>query len=361
MDGARYANPRISLPRATRRLNIRDCGVGSVIYREYPGRTPLAQAVQQILWNKMQLSPKLGSLHLATVDGMEVGYGQMTNTVANDYFLALRGYDRDALAEGHLRWDSLTPPEYVERDQQLVDVLLKQGRLSAVEKDYIHREGYCIPVLIGAVLVSETESFCLVTDMRDRKRAEQALQDSRAFLQRITDTSPNILYVYDLQSKANLYVSGAVQEILGYSVSETMAMGTHFLATLLSPDQLAKLSSSAVSRLSIRASTGSARTGRLRLSNGAGRSAAHRPARLMGFHQEFFGNFSMLANDLAEFVAVDGFPFHQQVNQVIHQHAVVPQNLTGAVEAGKGNFAHLGVNFASHFLGDFAAGHQVTA
>jgi len=197
----------------------------------------------------MQLSPKLGSLHLATVDGMEVGYGQMTNTVANDYFLALRGYDRDALAEGHLRWDSLTPPEYVERDQQLVDVLLKQGRLSAVEKDYIHREGYCIPVLIGAVLVSETESFCLVTDMRDRKRAEQALQDSRAFLQRITDTSPNILYVYDLQSKANLYVSGAVQEILGYSVSETMAMGTHFLATLLSPDQLAKLSSSAVSRL----------------------------------------------------------------------------------------------------------------
>ena len=198
MDGARYANPRISLPRATRRLNIRDCGVGSVIYREYPGRTPLAQAVQQILWNKMQLSPKLGSLHLATVDGMEVGHGQMTNTVANDYFLALRGYDRDALAEGHLRWDSLTPPEYVERDQQLVDVLLKQGRLSAVEKDYIHREGYCIPVLIGAVLVSETESFCLVTDMRDRKRAEQALQDSRAFLQRITDTSPNILYVYDL-------------------------------------------------------------------------------------------------------------------------------------------------------------------
>lgn len=160
---------------------------------------------------------------------------------ANDYFLALLGYDRQALEAGDLRWDTLTPLEYQAQDRQLAKDILQQGRLNAFEKDYFHREGHRVPVLISAVMVSDTESFCLVVDMRDRKRAERALRESRAFLQQITDTSPNILYVYDVQAKVNLYVSGAVQEILGYSVSETMAMGEHFFETLLPPDQLAQI------------------------------------------------------------------------------------------------------------------------
>jgi PAS domain-containing protein len=80
-----------------------------------------------------------------------------------------------------------------------------------------------------------------VVDIRDRKRAERALKESRAFLQHITDASPNILYVYDVQERRNLYVSGTVQDILGYDIEEVLAMGSDFFSRLLPPDQVARL------------------------------------------------------------------------------------------------------------------------
>jgi PAS domain S-box-containing protein len=160
---------------------------------------------------------------------------------ANDYFLTLVGYDRQTLAEGSLRWDTLTPPGYEAQDRQLVAELAQQGWISAVEKEYCHREGHRIPVLIGGVMVNESQTLCLVVDIRDRKRAERALKESRAFLQHITDASPNILYVYDVQERRNLYVSGTVQDILGYDIEEVLAMGSDFFSRLLPPDQVARL------------------------------------------------------------------------------------------------------------------------
>lgn len=160
---------------------------------------------------------------------------------ANDYFLTLVGYDRPTLAAGALRWDALTPPEYEAQDRQLLVELVQRGWISAFEKEYFHREGHRIPVLIGGVMVNDSQALCLVVDIRDRKRAERALKESRAFLQHITDASPNILYVYDVQERRNLYVSGAVQDILGYSLEDIMALGSDFFSRLLPPDQLARL------------------------------------------------------------------------------------------------------------------------
>ncbi|QQE65130.1 hypothetical protein GFS31_18150 [Leptolyngbya sp. BL0902] len=160
---------------------------------------------------------------------------------ANDYFLTLVGYDRQALEAGALRWDALTPPEYAEQDRRLAVELAQQGWISAFEKEYFHREGHRIPILIGGVMVNERETLCLAVDIRDRKRAERALKESRAFLQHITDASPNILYVYGIKERRNLYVSGAVQDILGYSIEDVLAMGADFFSRLLPPDQLARL------------------------------------------------------------------------------------------------------------------------
>ncbi|NJL19806.1 MAG: PAS domain S-box protein [Leptolyngbyaceae cyanobacterium SM1_3_5] len=39
---------------------------------------------------------------------------------ANDAFLALIGYTRSELRAGQIRWDRMTPPEYYERDRQII-------------------------------------------------------------------------------------------------------------------------------------------------------------------------------------------------------------------------------------------------
>ena len=74
-----------------------------------------------------------------------------------------------------------------------------------------------------------------------RKQAEQALKESQQFIQRITDTIPNILYIYDVEEKQNIYCNQAITHILGYSLSEIQSMGESLLQTIVHPDDFAKV------------------------------------------------------------------------------------------------------------------------
>ena len=69
--------------------------------------------------------------------------------------------------------------------------------------------------------IAEVDFFVvLIQDISDRKKAEIALQESQDFLQKVTDTSPNIIYIYDLQQQCNIYVNREIATILGYSPIE---------------------------------------------------------------------------------------------------------------------------------------------
>jgi len=74
-----------------------------------------------------------------------------------------------------------------------------------------------------------------------RKQAEQALKESQQFIQRITDTIPNILYIYDVEEKQNIYCNQAITHILGYSLPEIQSMGESLLQIIVHPDDFAKV------------------------------------------------------------------------------------------------------------------------
>src|SRR5262245_41673495 len=57
------------------------------------------------------------------------------------------------------------------------------------------------------------------------------------FLQRLADTVPNILYVYDLIEQCHVYCNQAVEEVLGYTPEQIQQMGEYFLSSLLHPDE----------------------------------------------------------------------------------------------------------------------------
>jgi PAS domain S-box-containing protein len=77
-------------------------------------------------------------------------------------------------------------------------------------------------------------------DITERKLAETALQESQRFVERIADTSPNILYVYDEIEQRNVYSNREITDTLGYTVEEVQAMGSNLLRTITHPDDLAK-------------------------------------------------------------------------------------------------------------------------
>ncbi len=93
---------------------------------------------------------------------------------ANDAFLLMVGYDREDLVSGRLRWTDLTPPEWRERDAQLVTELKMTGRLQPIEREYFRKDGSRVPVLVGSASFEEStnQGVAFVLDLTERKRAE---------------------------------------------------------------------------------------------------------------------------------------------------------------------------------------------
>jgi PAS domain S-box-containing protein len=77
-------------------------------------------------------------------------------------------------------------------------------------------------------------------DITDHKQAEAALQASQRFVERIANTSPNLLFVYDESEQRNVYSNREITDTLGYTSAEVENMGSNLLPTIIHPDDLAK-------------------------------------------------------------------------------------------------------------------------
>ncbi len=60
----------------------------------------------------------------------------------------------------------------------------------------------------------------IARDITPRKIEQEALVQSQHFVQRILDTSPNIIYILDLERRRFRYINPEITPILGYSVDE---------------------------------------------------------------------------------------------------------------------------------------------
>jgi PAS domain S-box-containing protein len=69
---------------------------------------------------------------------------------ANDAFLDIVGYAREDLLSGRLRWTELTPAEWRDPDNQAMAELKAAGTVQPREKEYFHKDGRRVPVLVGA-------------------------------------------------------------------------------------------------------------------------------------------------------------------------------------------------------------------
>jgi PAS domain S-box-containing protein len=81
----------------------------------------------------------------------------------------------------------------------------------------------------------------IVRNITSRKRAEMALEESQRFAQRIGQTSLNVLFIYDLVERRNVYANERTADIIGYTPQEIEDMGEGFISQLLHPDDLAQL------------------------------------------------------------------------------------------------------------------------
>ncbi|MDL1885372.1 PAS domain S-box protein, partial [Anaerolineae bacterium CFX8] len=79
------------------------------------------------------------------------------------------------------------------------------------------------------------------TDITERKRREDALRRRERFIQRLLETSPALVYIYDLQEERSVYINRQVGHILGYTPEDIQAMGSEITPRLIHPDDQPRL------------------------------------------------------------------------------------------------------------------------
>lgn len=94
--------------------------------------------------------------------------------------------------------------------------------------------------------VSSAESILSIFASRasaelERRKWERALSESQRFSQRIAETTPNVLFVYDLIERRSVYANERTVDVIGYTPKEIEEMGEQFISRLMHPEDLAAL------------------------------------------------------------------------------------------------------------------------
>jgi PAS domain S-box-containing protein len=160
-------------------------------------------------------------------------------THANEAFLHLLGYTGVELTG--LGIDELTPPDWRAATHAVLARLKATGLPQRYEKEYLHRDGHRIPV----AMVTDHDldergnvrgTYAFVTDISDRKRAEEALRASERRFRELYDDAPCGYHLIDPEGTI-LSVNRTDGEILGYRREEMLG---HSIFEFVAPDQLAE-------------------------------------------------------------------------------------------------------------------------
>jgi PAS domain S-box-containing protein len=115
----------------------------------------------------------------ADVIGVIVGNVEGTVSYVNDYFLNMLGYDRTEFESGQINWREITSPDDLHIDDEVINDL-NLGKSCSYEKEYVHKDGRRVPVLIGATKLDGYQidtGIGFVLDLSERNRTAQELHD----------------------------------------------------------------------------------------------------------------------------------------------------------------------------------------
>lgn len=140
---------------------------------------------------------------------------------ANDAFLAMIGYSQEDLKQGKLKWSTISPSKYNDTDIEKIEELFVHKTIVPFEKEYIHKDGHVVPVLVGAEAYDEgaTIGICFALDISELKELERKKDDFIGMVSHELKTPLSIMKLYvDFIEKA--IEDGASKEELRESANE---------------------------------------------------------------------------------------------------------------------------------------------
>ncbi|MGB3510102.1 MAG: CheR family methyltransferase [Microcoleaceae cyanobacterium] len=85
--------------------------------------------------------------------------------------------------------------------------------------------------LVGAV----------VTDITQLKQTQQQLLESQSLVRQITESSPGIIHIFDLERNCVTYINASVSQLLGYTQDEILELDSNVMSTLVHPEDIERM------------------------------------------------------------------------------------------------------------------------
>jgi PAS domain S-box-containing protein len=108
---------------------------------------------------------------------------------ANSTLLTMIGYSEIELEEGDIDWQHLTPQEFLHLDMAAIEEAEEKGYWTPFEKEYLHKDGRRIPILIGGSLFKydSKEFIVFIIDLTERNKQLNVLEKYKRMIEDSND------------------------------------------------------------------------------------------------------------------------------------------------------------------------------
>lgn len=210
-------------------------------------------------------------------------------TFANEAFLRMSGYTHEDVENGRVRWDVMTPSEWMPASKRALDEFLAHGRTTPYEKEYVRKNGSRWWALFAAARIDDDEGVEFIIDTSKSKRAEL----ERERLAAIVENSRDAVMGIDMDGVITDW-NPAATKLFGYTAKEVVG---HDIEMLVPPDQL-HVRSMLLERLSVHEVTEPAETS-WRRKDGTFVEVEIRPSPVLNSAQQVIGA-AVIAHDATE-------------------------------------------------------------
>ena len=154
----------------------------------------------------------------------------------NESFRAMCGYSTEELKA--LDYWKLTPEKYMTSEALQIETIVRTGRFGPYEKEYIRKDGSLIPLSLTGVLITGKDNqqyiWCIVEDITERQRAQEALRTSEQRLALAMDSAQMGAWDLDLINEIS-WRSLRHDQIFGYA-SEVLQWDRNIFLQHIAPE-----------------------------------------------------------------------------------------------------------------------------
>jgi PAS domain S-box-containing protein len=162
----------------------------------------------------------------------------------NKRAVKLFGYSkRQIIGQSPVKFSPAVQPDGIKSNKKAIAKIKKayNGLPQRFEWQHInsHHKVFDTEVsLVKIKIAGEYFLHAIVRDITDRKKAEREILRNQLFVNRITEESPDIIFIYDVPKDRNIYNNKNIAELLGYNKNEYPVIDRKFFQKVIHPDDL---------------------------------------------------------------------------------------------------------------------------